>query len=269
MERSFKNDLLKGEKDFINSFVYWRIFCLIGINDIRKRYARSKLGQFWLTLSLAINIASLSLVWSFLLKIPIVEYLPYFASSIIIWNYMSTCLIEGVNVYISSASYLKELDIPKLAYVNALFVRNIIILGHNLLVLIPIWLVCNMPFGLLNFLLSICGFILTCLFLLAVVMLVSIIGLRFRDFPNIVVSLLQIIFYISPVMWKIELLPEKFGCYLILNPFAVFLSLCREPLLNHNVAGSYWLAGVIYSILVWLIAFPLFSRFRCRIVYWL
>lgn len=266
---SFKKDLADAWCDFIASFASWRIFCMIGVNDIRKRYTRSKIGQFWLTLSLAINIATLGVVWSYLFKMPTKEYMPFLAVGTIFWTYISSCIIEGANLYISSASYLRELNIPKLSYVNSLFVRNFIILFHNLIVLIPVFLFCAASISIKATLLSLLGFVLTSLFLMPVIMLLSLLSLRFRDFPNIIASLMQITFYVTPVMWKVSLMPERFHHYLILNPFAVFLSICREPLLGTEIASEYWIAALIYAVLAWAIAFPFFSKFKARIVYWL
>ncbi len=264
-----KEDLVNAYKDLLSSFSHWRIFCLIGINDIRKRYARSRMGQFWLTLSLAVNIAALSFVWAFLFKIRAVDYIPYLSFGLIFWTYMSSCVLEGSNLYITNTGYLKELRIPKLCYLNSLFVRNTVVIFHNLLVLIPIYFFCSVPLLIIPIALSIIGFLLTSIFLYSVSIFISLVGLRFRDFPNIVASLLQVFFYLTPIMWKAEAMPENIQKYMVFNPFAVLLALCRNPMLGIKIPENYWFAAIAYIIIGWLIAFPLFSKFRSRITYWL
>ena len=265
----FKSNLTKAWVVLTESFTHWRISCTIGISDIRKRYARSKLGQFWLTMSLAINIATLGVVWAYLFKMPISEYLPFIAVGTIFWTYISSCIVEGANLYIASAIYLRELNIPKLTYVSSLFIRNFIVLGHNLLVLIPVYFFCSIPISLTNIIFSIIGLIITSIFLFAVTIFISLVSLRFRDLPNIIASLMQIIFYVTPIIWKVSLMPEKLHRYFVLNPFAVFLSICRDPLFGIKVPMEYWCAAIFYILLSWLFAFPFFSRFRARIIYWL
>lgn len=268
-QSGYKQNLSKTWQDLVNSFVHWRIFYIIGVNDIRKRYARSKIGQFWLTLSLAINISALGVVWAYLFKMPVVEYLPFLATGTIFWTYITSCITEGSSLYISSASYIKELNIPKLTYVNSLFVRNIIILGHNLLVLIPIYLYFPVPIFVDSVILSILGIIISSLFLYPIIMCVSLVSLRFRDLPNIIVSCMQIIFYVTPIMWKVNLMPEKFHKYFVFNPFAVFLAICRDPLFASEIPNIYWLAAFLYILLAWIAAFLFYSKYRARIVYWL
>lgn len=264
-----RENFSRAKEDFLQSFVHWRIFLVIGISDIRKRYARSRLGQFWLTLSFIINIVAIGVVWSYLFKMPIAEYLPFLAVSMIFWTYISTCITEGLNAYISSSSYLHELSIPKLTYVNSVFVRNFIVLCHNLLVLVPIGLFFSFKISITNVIFSILGLVLTSIFLFPVIVIISLATLRFRDLPSIINALMQIVFYVTPVMWKTDLMPERFHKYLVLNPFAVMLSICRDPLFGNEVSNTYLVAAIIYIILACSLAIAFFSRYRSRIVYWI
>lgn len=268
-ELNLKKSLRQAYLDLINSFIYWRIFYIIGVNEVGRRYARSKIGHFWLTLSLAINVITLSVVWSYLFKMRISEYLPFFATGTIFWTYISNCINEGSYIYITSSPYIREINIPKLSYINSLFIKNIIILMHNLIVLIPIYLYFYVPVSVIGILLSLLGFFITSMFLFPIIMFVSLMSLRFRDLPNITSSLIQITFYITPIMWKVDLMPEKFSKYFICNPFAVFLSILRNPLFAKKVPNEYYVVSVIYILLAWFLAFSFFSKFRSRIVYWL
>ncbi|MDF2811317.1 MAG: hypothetical protein K0S56_2348, partial [Microvirga sp.] len=92
---------------------------------------------------------------------------------------------------------------------------------------------------------------------------------RFRDLPQIIQNFIQVAFFISPVTWQVELLDEQFRYLVNVNPFAAFLRIVSEPLLGRipDIA-TYASAGLTIVVLA-LIAWPLFSRFRQRIVYWL
>jgi hypothetical protein len=72
-----------GRHQFADGFLelksglrYWRLSHLIGLGKIRRRYARSRLGQFWLTLSTAIMVVALGVVWSTLWKVDIRDLMP-------------------------------------------------------------------------------------------------------------------------------------------------------------------------------------------------
>ena len=92
---------------------------------------------------------------------------------------------------------------------------------------------------------------------------------RFRDLPQIVQNLLQIMFFVSPVTWRADLLPEDAMWIIYLNPFAAFLHIVSEPLLGRIPSGFTYFFVAAITVALAAIAWPLFVRFRTRIVYWL
>jgi ABC-type polysaccharide/polyol phosphate export permease len=257
-------------KDFILAFKAWRIFCLIGITDIQKRYARSKLGQWWLTLSLAINIAMLSFVWSNLFHIPIKDYVPYITCGLIMWTYISGCITESCQLYVVYSGYVKELNISKLSYCNSLFVKNLVVLAHNIPVLIGVFVVFQHETSLESIWLTFAGLTLTTMFLYGVSLTLAILGLRFRDIANIVQSLMQVMIYITPVLWKLgSMNPDVQNILLTFNPFAIFMIICRDTIIGEAVPTEIWSSAITYTVVALLVAAMMFAKFRRRLPYWL
>ena len=87
--------------------------------------------------------------------------------------------------------------------------------------------------------------------------------------PQIVGNLLQLAFFVTPVMWHVEQLGPNAFYVEVFNPFAAFLRIVAEPLLGHVPALQTYLSVIIYLGIMFMIAWPLFARFRARIVYWL
>lgn len=75
----------------------------MGVGEIRRRYARSRLGQFWVTLSTAFALGALSLVWSALWRMPMADLLPFITVSMIAWTFISGMLTEAPTVFVSAA----------------------------------------------------------------------------------------------------------------------------------------------------------------------
>lgn len=256
-------------KEFIKSFKSWRISYVIGINDTIKRYARTKLGQFWLALSLAIQITTVGIVWSFLFKVNIHEYLPYLACSQLFWVFMFGVIENGTNIYINSSNYINSLNLHKLVYINSVFVKNITVLLHNLPVVLLVLIILNIKISFYSIIISLIGLTLTITFLFPIIIILSIFALRFRDIPNLVFSIMNILFYLTPVMWNISFLPEKVSKIIILNPFAVFLALSRDAILNIPIPNMYWGVAIIYIIISFSIASVVFKKLMNRISYWI
>ena len=99
-------------------------------------------------------------------------------------------------------------------------------------------------------------------------MLVGIASARFRDIPQIVMSVMQFAMFMTPVFW----LPDRFGKHqavLDLNPFYHLLHAVRAPLLGQPVPGKTYLVLVAMAVLGWGVTFIVFARTRRRIVHYL
>jgi lipopolysaccharide transport system permease protein len=246
----------------------WQLWWLLGLNDVRQRYRRSSLGQFWITLSMAAFIGAIGIVYSFLFNMTIREYLPYLAVNMIVWTLISTVLNEGCTVFTQSESYIRQERLPKTIFLMRLIVRNVLILGHNALI-IPVvfilfgvsvsWVALLAVPGL--FIVSVNGF-LAALFL-------GIICTRFRDLPQIVANVVQIAFFVTPVMWQKTQLTGRHAYVLEFNPFASHLSLVADPLLGKLPSLTDYGMCALTMIFLLAVVLPFFARFRERIVYWL
>ena len=91
---------------------------------------------------------------------------------------------------------------------------------------------------------------------------------RFRDILPIVGSIMQIAFFITPVIWK----PEQLGpaiIYLPLNPFFDMLEILRAPLLGDSATAMTWLGALLYSAVLCAVSWLFFLRARGRIAFWI
>ena len=86
-------------KDVSSGLAAWRIWTMLASNDIKQRYRRSTLGQFWLTLSMAIMIFSMGAVYSILFNIEIKTFIPYLAVSLVMWGFISSA-INGCDLFL-------------------------------------------------------------------------------------------------------------------------------------------------------------------------
>ncbi len=118
-------------------------------------------------------------------------------------------------------------------------------------------------------LLAIPGLLLWAIDSLALVLLLGTFCARFRDILPIVASVMQIAFFMTPVIWK----PEQLGTgqrFLPLNPFFDLLEIVRAPLLGAApVLHHLWLGAGLFSAILCAFAWSLFTRARGRIAFWL
>lgn len=254
--------------DLINGWGDWRIWSALAFFDIKARYRRSRLGQFWITLSMGVTIVALAIVYSAIFKIELSIYLPLVSVSFIVWGLIASLINEGATVFIESEGYIRSSPLPKSVFIYRMLCRNIIVFSHNL-VLIPVVMIC---FGIgpkWEMALFIPAVLLILMNGLWVAMILGTLCARFRDLPQIVASGVQIAFFVSPVMWGRSQLNSDQRYYVDFNPFAIFLDLLRKPLLGEVASTTIWVSAIGITVAGFMLAIIFFSRFRARISYYL
>lgn len=256
-----------GWKDIIDGAHKWRIWYTLGSGDIRRRYARTRLGQFWISLSLAISAIILGLVWSVLWGAKISEFLPYVVVSLTLWNFLSTCITESTETFMTNKHFMlgQKLEISVIIY--ALITRNILYLLHNLIIVVVVFTTFQVTFSWM-ILLFIPGLIIVSSLLYFISFFLAIICLRFTDVKHIINSTIQLLFYITPVIWQPSFLSEEYRDYLFLNPFYWFMSILRDPLIGGEINTIPWIL-TIAMLAIAIASIPIFvGKYVHRLIFW-
>lgn len=242
---------------------------LLGWSDILSKYRRSVIGPFWITISMGVMIACIGLVFGGLFNTPMENFLPFVTTGLILWAFVAGTINEGCLSFISAEGIIKQLPIPLSVHVFRVVWRNLLMLAHNI-ILLPIVLLITGTIISPVTLLVIPAITLISLFLSSLVFIVATACVRYRDLPQIVANVLQVAFYLTPIIWMPKLLPERLGSvFLDWNPFYHILELLRAPLLGSVPAMMSWLIVGAITILGWGLTLLMFARVKKRIAYWL
>lgn len=241
----------------------------LAYSDIRQRYRRSTLGPFWITISTAVMISCIGIIFGGLFKTPMKEFLPFLTVGLILWSLISNCLSEATVVFVSAEPIIKQLPIPLFTHVIRMVSRNVYIFLHNILIFPAVLLIVGKSVG-FACLLSLPGLFLLIINLSWMSLLLGIICSRFRDLGQIVASVLQIFFYLTPIIWMPSLLPERTSMMILgPNPFYHLLQIVRGPLIGDVPPLSSWIFTATLAIVGWILTILLFNKYRSRIAYWL
>lgn len=255
--------------DILKSFDRSQLFLMLGWQDVKQRYKRSMVGPFWLTISMGVLIATIGLVFGNIFSSPIADFLPFLTLGLILWGFIFTSLTEGCNAFITSASLIKQLSVPLPIHVFRVIWRNIVILTHNLVILPFVYICFLKPISVIA-LLSLVGFVLLLINLSWMALLLGVLSTRFRDVPQLVQSLFQVVFYLTPIIWMPHLLPARAGSILLTwNPFFHMLEIVRAPLLGYVPAIDSWLISTGMAVAGWLFSLAIYGYSRNKIAYWL
>ncbi len=259
--------VMKAREDIRKSFLSYPLWTTLGWQDIKQRYRRSVLGPFWITLSLGVTVGMMGVLYAKLFHQDIHLYLPYLASGMVVWSLISAFINESATVFIQSEGIIKQVPMPFGIHVLRMIWRNVIIFFHNMVVVVVVMVVfgANPGWKILLFPLAMVLIVLNGYW---VGILLGILGTRFRDIVQIVSNVVQILFFLTPVMWMASSIQHQVWI-LEYNPLYHVFNIARNGLLGGDVPVRSWEIVLLMTVVGWYLAFRLLVRYRSRIAYWL
>lgn len=254
--------------DIYDGLKAWRIWLLLAWHEVKLRYRRSTLGPFWITLSMAITIYSMGLLYGHLFRMDLAVYYPFLATGILGWNLISLVVNDATMTFVAADQFIKQMKQPYSIFMFQSVTRNFIIFFHNILVLIPLIIFFHLKIN-LNTLFIFISLLILWINAVSYSTILALLGTRFRDIPILVASLIQVVFFLTPIMWSPSILPERYHFVIDYNPFAQFMELFRNPLLGVLPSTYAMITTLCLTLLGLLGSLVIFVRYRSRIAYWL
>ncbi len=259
-----------AKQDVVDGIKQWRIWLMLAYQDIKLRYRRSILGPFWITLSMAVTVYSMGFLYAHLFHTDMQSYYPFLVAGMLAWSLISSSVSELTDAFTSSDGLMKQIKLPYTLYIHRIATRNMIIFFHNLIVMIPILLIFHQvaKFNLYTLLL-IPNLALIYANTIIFGLILAIIGARYRDVSQIIKNLIQVAFFVTPIMWNPAVLPAQYQPYMYLNPCYIFVELIRAPMCGSFTTWSIYGIALLITGIGLSICAKLFTRYRSRIIYWL
>lgn len=262
-----KSNFQLGLADIVEGLLSTHIWQVLGWQEVLKRYRRSVLGPFWLTISTAIMIGVMGPLYGKLFNQDIGSYFAHLAVSFVLWQFIAQTITDSCNTFVAAEGYIKQVRLPLSLHVLAVVWKNLIVFFHNAAVIAIVMAIYRpqlglsllvVPFAIV--LLAVNGFVFGLIF--------ALVSARFRDIPLIVINLVQVAFFLTPVIWQ----PQMLGRHqwtVNLNPFYHLLEIARAPLLGMATNPWSWPAAMALTLVGTAVMLYFFSRFRARIAYWI
>lgn len=234
--------------------------------DTKARYRRSVLGPLWIVLGTAIGVAGLGYLWSAILNVEPSTLVPSLTMGLVIWQLLTGVIVEAASTFPRHAQIIRNIQTPYTIFPTQLLMRHLINFAHNFIVvaLVMAIYVRDLSWTQMLFLPNLC---LVCINLIWISLLIALLGARFRDLELLIASIMPMLFFLSPVIYRPEHLQVE-GWILLINPLAYFIEAIRDPLIGmvpgwHIYAGLVGMAVCGCTLTLWL-----FSKRYGRIAFW-
>ena len=197
------------------------------------------------------------------------EFVPYLTLGLISWNYLTNSIIDGGNAFINSEGYIKQISLPIYVYIFRSFVSIGLTTLITFCAFVIVAVIYPVPIGWGTWFV-IPGVLIMMTTSLLLITIFAHLNARFRDVAHTVAVGMQVLFYVTPVIFPAKLLLDRGNMrYVIeLNPMYHLLEVVRRPLLTGQSAEweSYLAAGIIIVTLAGLAA-AVIANYRRRIVF--
>jgi ABC-2 type transport system permease protein len=258
--------------DLVEGWRQRQLWGHLGWQDIKQRYRRSVLGPIWITVSMAVTAVALGVLYAGLFGNDLSVQLPYILVGFIVWAFISGCISEGSEVFIANEGLIKQLPAPLSVHVYRLVWRQMLFFAHNLIVYAVMLVVFPQPLGWASLT------VFPALVLLAVngawvALLLGIITTRFRDIAPIIQSIVQLLFFLTPIVWIYDDLVKNAAVagrarLVEFNPLLHFLEIIRQPMLGQPQHLRHWVIVLVITVVGWALTLVALRRYRSRVAYW-
>ena len=259
--------------DLAAGFRQSELWLLLGWQDIKQRYRRSLLGPLWITIATAVTAVAMGLLYSQLFGNEIDTFLPYVMLGFIFWGFISGSILEGAELFTTNEGLIKQIPAPLSVHVYRLTWRQLIIFAHNIPLYAVLLIIFPQPVN-WTVVFVIPGIALLVLNAVWVSIVFGILSTRFRDIGQLLATAVQLVFFMTPIIWSATDLEKNVGAdssrvkLVQINPMYHYLEITRGPLLGESVALYHWLIVIVCTIGGWAVALMVLRNYRARVAYW-
>jgi len=254
--------------DISDGLSAWRSWTYLALETIKNQYRRTVLGPWWITLQTSAYVLGLAVIFSHLLKTGLKSFLPYVAVGFISFNLLSGLTRAASTVFVAAADTMKSTRQPLSSYVLRDATIEFIQFGHNMVIyavflatgLVPIRPAILIGIPILA-LIVVNGFF-TALWLGPTVA-------RFRDVGPLVLSVLQVLVFFSPIFYRLSSIGAGSRRGLLYwNPFTYLIGAFRSPLIGAPIRTVDVLGTLVVTVVNVILGLAVFSLRRSRLPYW-
>jgi ABC-2 type transport system permease protein/lipopolysaccharide transport system permease protein len=253
--------------DLLDGLYQSWLWTTLAHQDLKLRYRGSILGPFWQTITTAVMIGAMGFIYAKLFHTPLQNYLPLLTAGLVFWQFTSGMITEGCGTFYSVQGVIQQVKLPFSLHAYRLVYRNVLILLHNFVIVPVVLIMFPQPIVWPRLLELVPGLALLILNGIWVSILLGMVSARFRDVPPIVASIVQVVFFITPIFWSADGL-GKHRWLADYNPLYAAIDVVRAPLLGQPTEPHAWLILVLVTIVGGAGSFAFFARFRTRIAFW-
>jgi lipopolysaccharide transport system permease protein len=243
---------------------------LVGLfvkRDFVSVYRQTILGPLWYLIQPLLTTVTFSIIFGNIANIPTAG-LPaplFYISGLTIWNFFSACIVKSSTIFVSNAGVFGKVYFPRLTVPIANTISNFISFGIQLLIMMLLWLYYqrsgNYSLQATHLLVLPLLLMMTALMGASFGILVSALTTKYRDFSFLLSFAVQLLMYLSPVIYSKDFVTGKFKVLMTINPVSDYIEYFRFMFTGSGTVNYSMLAiKSAFAILLCFFSIVIFNR---------
>lgn len=261
--------IIKPKKKFeINLEEIWNyreLLYFLAWRDIKVRYKQTIIGILWAVLQPFLTMIVFTFFFNKVIGVSSgnIPY-PIFAfSGLIFWNYFSTALSDTSNSLITNQSIITKVFFPRIIIPISTTLVPTVDFFFAFIFLIILLFVFHTPFSILGILLILPALLMTMVTVIGLGSFLAILNTKYRDIRYALPFFIQLLLFVTPVIYSINSIPLKYQVLLYINPLTGIIDMARSILLNQNVINEFGvIISSISSVVFLLVGIAFFTRYE-------
>lgn len=230
------------------SFTYREVLFNILSQHLKVKYKRTVLGYVWSLLNPVLQLAVLTVVFSHIPKVSTPHYTLYLFAGLMPWTFFSNALLMGASSLLENESFIKKIYLPKIIFPLSKVLLAEVDFLFSLIALSLIALILGFQFHWTIVMLPI-ALVLFFIFVAGASVMISVATVFFRDVQYLVGVFLNLLYFLTPILYPISAMPEKYHKFLVLNPLFVFIDLFQKLIYSGRVPSLFeWSLALCLSL---------------------
>ena len=219
------------------------------VKNLRSKYVGSMSGILWAIINPLLIMIVITFVFSQVLKTDIRHFPLLVLSALLPWNFFINSITESSTSISSNINLSRQFVMLREAIPISIVIANLINFLFGFIIILPVFIIFNI--SIINYLVLLPFVILLhFIFTLGISMLLSIISIYFKDLPQFLGIFLMFLFWLTPVFYSIDMIPQKYNWFVMANPCACYIVIYRA-ILYQGFCGSIsmWLLAIGFAFI--------------------
>jgi len=235
------------------TFLQYRIWLFDAWLDVQGQFRRSTLGPLWISINGIIFTIGIAIVFSRNNAVSFNDYLFYVYTGIWVWQFIQSLVLQGSLCFVASSANLINLPFHPFLYIVQNSFKQIIswLFGLPLYILLASYTHQKINSWCL---LSVLNLTVSAIGISFILVVVAHLCLIYRDIHQVVVNFMQLMFFITPIVWLVDGNNSWSSMLSSWNPLSWLLIGIREPLRFHSPGESNEIKILIFLMFSIIVA---------------